>query len=59
MAFINTTFIDEHGINVIVYDLSEEWFRANVSIWGYDAWDKPPGYKPIVSSGKAIEQFVQ
>jgi len=48
-AFINSTFIKEHEFDAIVYDLNFPFFVANMSVYGYDHFDKPASYKSIVN----------
>ncbi|XP_055316376.1 uncharacterized protein LOC129576024 [Sitodiplosis mosellana] len=52
IAFVNSTFVGEHGLNVIVYDLNSPFFVANMSIYGYDTFDKPETFKSIVTKHK-------
>lgn len=47
VAFVNTTFIKEDSLDVIVYDLNSPGFIANMSVYGYH-YPKPLGYKSIV-----------
>lgn len=48
IAFINSTFLNENGFNCIVYDMNSPFFVANMSVYGYDNFDKPDTYKSIV-----------
>lgn len=50
IAFMNSTFITEHSVDAIVYDLNYPEFRANMIVYGYDSSSKPSTYKPIVLS---------
>lgn len=47
IAFINTTLITEHAMSAVVYDMNRDSFTANLSIYGYDEWEKPSNYTPI------------
>lgn len=48
IAFVNSSFLGEHGIDAIAYDLNSPFFEANMSVYGYNYNDKPKTYKPLV-----------
>ncbi|XP_031630808.1 uncharacterized protein LOC116345515 [Contarinia nasturtii] len=59
IAFINSTYLSEHQVNVIAYDLNNPYFEANMSVYGYDSRVKPDSYKPIVIKSKKNGAFLQ
>lgn len=53
VAFLNSSFVGEHKIDAIVYDLNSPGFEAKMTVYGYDRQSKPAGtYVPIVLSQK-------
>ncbi|XP_055321222.1 uncharacterized protein LOC129577743 [Sitodiplosis mosellana] len=48
-AFLNSSFIQPHSFNAIVYDLNRPQFTVNFNVYGYRASDKPSQYKSILT----------
>lgn len=53
VAFINSTFVSEHRVDAIVYDLNFPEFEANMTVYGYK-WSRPGSYKPIVLAERNV-----
>lgn len=48
-AFLNSSFIQPHRFNAIVYDLNRPQFTVNINVYGYNTSDKPVLYKSILT----------
>jgi len=54
VVFLNSSFIDTHQVNAVVYDLNLPEFSASMAVYGYDLPNLRDSYQKIVLS-KTIE----
>lgn len=47
IVFLNTSYIAEHSVNTIVYDLNKSQLTGNMSIYGFETKNKPENFKVI------------
>lgn len=48
MVMINTTFVEEHKFNSVVYDMNTEHFIANMSVYGIKSSIRPEGFLGVI-----------
>lgn len=48
MVMINTSYVGEQEINVVVYDMNTEHFVANMSVYGIKSTLRPDGFLGII-----------
>lgn len=50
IVFLNSSFIDTHQVNAVVYDLNQPEFSASIAVYGYDLPNMRDSYEKIILS---------